>query len=610
MSDQDRARVENVSVVYFHGMGSQRRFEETSRLVDRLDSYTESAFKRGLRLGQLGEIHARAETGVDEDAPDVSYIRAIHLHEFRNWEGPRTNARFYEAYWADEMREERSVRAVIKWILRQVWRPVTMLWTPWRERQRIRRATLIELLETPEAWPEDTLEGDFRTLLGLYEDFDHPNWFRRVWALEKEGETVKDDFAGFLRMIEDRNRDKPGRIARLKTLAQTWRRRHVRREIANFVLMLSLLLAILLIVLLVTAGVFTLLARFPVVLELLGLAEDAQIPHWARPTWGNALAIGFGVLLAVGLRGFLVHRLADVEAWSTYAETDEKFAKREAVLKKSVDLLTHVCQREDCDRVVVVAHSLGTSVAYDTLLAAVHANRAVRPDNQMIGRVDFRKISHFVTLASPIDKISYFFESFRSPVRRYRKIYDELRGDIGTAPFTKSGGQPQIHWVNIWDRADIISGPLHSPAAARWIDARIDNMHVNTLAYFNPGAAHNAYFDHYGVIGALFDIILRDRGRYDSQILPPRFLPSGRRKGLDYRAVDLGPGAGRNTWARVRLCLVAAPWAWLFYLIAWMLAPGMVAYGLLTVAVALTAVPVMAMLGRIRLKNVVADPLD
>ncbi|MCY6382538.1 hypothetical protein [Hoeflea prorocentri] len=600
----------HISIVYFHGMGSQRRFEETSRLVDRLDRFLESVFKRGKPFGKLRRIRARAETGNTPNDPDVTFIRAIHLPGDESESQNPTKAQFYEAYWADEMQEKRSVYAVIKWILRQIWRPITMVWTPWGERQRVKRASLVELLEEKTQWPEGTIETDFKRLLKHYNDFDHPRWTRMAARLANQGVSGTSDFTGFLHMIDVRNRGKPDRIERLTKLARAWRRRYVWREVRNFAFMCSLLLAIVLVVLLLSAGVLAALLQVPTALDWFGLANKISLPDVMEPNWKNALGIGFGILLALGLRDFLVNRLADVEAWSTYAETDEKFRKREAILNKSVNLLTHVVQQPACKRVVVVAHSLGTSVAYDTLLAAVHANRAVNAQETMTGRVDFNKVSHFVTLASPIDKISYFFESFQSPVRRYLKIYEELRGDIGTSPFSKSGRQPHIHWVNIWDEMDIISGPLHSPAAREWTEARVDNVQVNSLTYFNPGAAHNAYFDNYNVIEILFDVIFRNKGNYPAANVKRKQPPNGDASNSVYRAVDFGPSKGEAGYARYYLLSLAlAPWAWLVFLISRIGQVEPVVSVLMWIAIVLTALPLLGFLGKFVKQSELTSPL-
>ena len=121
--------------------------------------------------------------------------------------------------------------------------------------------------------------------------------------------------------------------------------------------------------------------------------------------------------------------------------------------------MTHVLEDEACGRVIVVAHSLGTAVAMDTLLRLGRYNRARDRENPMEGPLPLEKLRCFVTMGSPIDKIHYFFESYRSSYHRYVRVVEALRGDISTAPFAKNR-KPHIHWINVWDRGDAISGEV------------------------------------------------------------------------------------------------------------------------------------------------------
>src|SRR5260370_4438653 len=67
------------SVVYFHGMGSQRRYEETSRLIDCLDKYLGRQHREGNSLGMLRNIRARVEPlrGNPQSRDLVGFIRTI-----------------------------------------------------------------------------------------------------------------------------------------------------------------------------------------------------------------------------------------------------------------------------------------------------------------------------------------------------------------------------------------------------------------------------------------------------------------------------------------------------------------------------------------------------
>ncbi|MGD9332157.1 MAG: hypothetical protein PVJ53_12650, partial [Desulfobacterales bacterium] len=94
---------------------------------------------------------------------------------------------------------------------------------------------------------------------------------------------------------------------------------------------------------------------------------------------------------------------------------------------RGVDLISHVLQDPDCKRAVMVAHSLGTAVAHDVLLQAARHNRAYNATDPISGPIPLEKMTHWVTFGSPIDKIQYFFESYKSRHHRYKRVVEELR---------------------------------------------------------------------------------------------------------------------------------------------------------------------------------------
>jgi hypothetical protein len=155
--------------------------------------------------------------------------------------------------------------------------------------------------------------------------------------------------------------------------------------------------------------------------------------------WKTALGLAVSLASYLKLTKFLTDYLGDVEAWATYEETDEKYERRAKVIAIGTDVLTQVLGDERCDRAVLVAHSLGTTVAHDTPFSILRNNRARNNEDPIKGPTPLLKIEHFVTLGSPIDKIEYFFESYRSPFHRYRRVVEYLSGDISTEPFCRNG---------------------------------------------------------------------------------------------------------------------------------------------------------------------------
>jgi hypothetical protein len=128
------------------------------------------------------------------------------------------------------------------------------------------------------------------------------------------------------------------------------------------------------------------------------------------------------------------------------------------------------------------------------------------------------KIQHFVTMGSPIDKTQYFFATLRSRVSRYVETIEAIRGNISTPPFTiaKEGQAeqvwlPQIHWVNYWDQADLISGPIWNVIGADIDIQRVDNVRVASYGFPEPARSHAGYFYHMHVLEDLYEMIFKNR---------------------------------------------------------------------------------------------------
>lgn len=524
------------AVVYFHGMGSQRRYEETSHLVDQIDRYLGNRARAGDQLGQLRSIKARVEPLHPKlgQSGTVSHLRAKLVDP--PLEPDNRSLRFYEVYWAPIMAEQKSPWGVLKWIFRQPFRPLDTLNSPWRERQRLRRAVLAAMFEGEHATATPEQKQDYRDLLELYDDFDRADQAFPAGSF--------DDFLSFIR---EHPSVAPDAGVRLQLLARRWQSQYRQDEVRNAVLLATMALALLLL------GGGALLGIFVALKAVLGLE---LVPQSALPfaaDWKSVLAVAGFLAAALGLTRFLSDYMGDVQAWATYEETDAKHMARSKVIDRSLEVLSHVLLDDACTRVAVVAHSLGTSVAHDALLALSRRNRAYNPADPMTGMVDLSKIEHFVTMGSPIDKIEYFFESYVSNSHRYKRVVEDLRGDIGTEPF-KHNTKPFIHWINFWDEGDPISGPLHSPASAKDFAQRVDNIHVASYRFPMPAASHAGYFHHRTVIDCLYRVIGLRAASFQTLTLP------GPKQQYPYERVYLGPGEPLGARMPFVVMALAIPW--------------------------------------------------
>ncbi|MDJ0391523.1 hypothetical protein QMO56_25805 [Roseomonas sp. E05] len=547
------AGAQYTAVIYFHGMGSQRRFEESSRLIDGLDSFLADSHAQGNSRGFLSKIAPRLEPARDDPSKTYTFIRVLY-HPSASKDAPNAQIRFYEVYWAPLMVGERSPTGVLRWMFRQVLRPWGTLTSPWRERQRLRRATLAALYEERRRHPPGVEARDFSTLARHYNDFEGPD------ALRNYREGSFDQFIDFLARC---NSARPETAKRQERLARAWRDAYRRQEILNAFILLTLALTLLLLGLATTALALALLERATTFFADTALESLSAL---APPTLQTAFVLVAAMAAFFGLSSFLTEYLGDVEAWATYEETNEKHERRAKVIDIGASTLAHVLGDERCERAVVLGHSLGSSIAHDTLLSVLRFNRARNRQDPILGPVPLHKVEHFVTLGSPIDKIEYFFESYRSEFHRYRRVVEYLRGDICTEPFCRNR-KPSIHWINFWDDADPVSGPLHSPAGHRGFTQRVDNVHVESLTFPNPGASHRAYFFNSNVVECLFGVIFLRSWSF-------RTLPRRQGQDYDWESAYLGgpldyPGRRRG-WLHLAAFI---PWASLAGLVAYAVEP-------------------------------------
>lgn len=542
------------AVVYVHGMGEQRRFEEVSRLIDSLDRHAFQLVqqqpdpdRKGRDPRWLVDIKPALEpcrvAGDGHD--DVGFIRmdcqppgAVH----------RVGSlyRFHEVYWAPLVAGGSPLTSVIPWLVRQVMTPLRILASPWRERQRLRRAALHRLWRR--RWlhaicrPND---GDLTKLIDAYFEYEGP---------EARRDHAKGTFRQFRLYLRARSTKRPDTAVRLDRIARLWRAYAVGTECVHFFALITLVGTLAMLLGLSGYAIFRALGW----MWSRGFREGMPLESWAaaltmlEQTPANALAILSLVLSAAGLTRFVKVFLGDVQFWCTYEETDEKHAKRRAILGQATLVLEHVLADPACARVVVVAHSLGTAIATDALLQLGRHNRARSADNPIRGPLPLEKIVVYVTMGSPVDKIHYFFESYRSAYHRYIRVVEALRGDITEIPFAKNR-KPHIHWINFWDRADLVSGPLETPAGPRLADLRVNNVEVSSYAFPDPGASHSAYFQHRQVIAHLYDIIFKGTADF-------RAAPTTTKGGPDYEKVFLEPGKGRRATVVFHGLALALPW--------------------------------------------------
>ncbi|MEZ4699929.1 MAG: hypothetical protein R2834_06335 [Rhodothermales bacterium] len=546
------------AIVYFHGMGAQRRYEEISRLVDALDRL--SYVKRdtpldGIPVAKLSGIEARLEPSRVTPDERLSYIRAYYDRGAAQPEGFTTAYRFYEAYWAPLAAGKSSARSVVKWLLVQFKTPAQTIRSPWRDRARLRRAALYAMWQADRGASTPAYsDSEYQYILNRYDAFEEP---------DKRRAFEKGSFRAFLKWLTEAN-PKDDDQRRIQ-LAKKWRRAYVLSEIYNMMVLLTILLAI---TILGIAAIGSLLRTIAMLTEGMSYLQIELLQPYLSVSplqyiielvpYAPHPFVAFGLLLisAIAMRRFLRDYVGDVQLWTTYQETDDKHKTRTEILERGTVLMRHVLSDPACGRVIVVGHSLGSAIAYDCLLELGRINRAENAENPFKASLRLDVIDHFITLASPIDKIHYFFESHTGKYHRYNRVVDDIRGDIGTVPFAKNR-KATIHWVNFWDRADIISGAIDSASSRSAPLLMVDNVQVSNYLLGLPGPSHSGYFQHERVMSDIFSMIFHGAHSFKN---PPR-----NEKGWpDLDQVMLGPGNRSSFFDIAGIGLALVPWLILF----------------------------------------------
>ena len=545
---QKPTNARHTSVIYVHGIGSQRRYEETSRLIDSIDCHLSHQTADATPIGLLRRIDPVIEPLRSASGGTIAYI---DTNLIRTADRRPPNVRFYEIYWAPVMAEQKSPWRIVKWMFAQVKRPYRTLMTPWRERQRLRRAALIGLMESRTKAGQPVTDANYEALLAAYDLFE---------SIPVQADYPKGSFADFIAYLAT----KPGKmtaeqVAPCQALAREWLTAYRWTEANNAVALVTVALALVMVgfaVPILLQWALGLLVQVPVFDRLMTMAGLSA-------SWSGAVSVAVALASIAGVGKILSDYMGDVESWATYEETDEKHVARNKVMQQAIEVMEHVLTDPGCNRVAVVSHSLGTSIAHDALLSLMRRNRALVAPGQdvMEHPVPVEKIEHFITMGSPIDKIEYFFESYASASYRYKRVVEKLRGDIGTEPFSKNG-KPHIHWINFWDQGDLISGSLQSPASSQPGLNRVDNQHVASYRFPSTAKSHAGYFTHKVVIATITEAIYQRKHSFRTLTQPGPKLP------YDYASVflTLDEDKGRRIWFLRAALLI--PWAMLVGLIA------------------------------------------
>lgn len=202
------------------------------------------------------------------------------------------------------------------------------------------------------------------------------------------------------------------------------------------------------------------------------------------------------------------------------------------------------------DRVMWVAHSLGTVISYNVLsdlfVRMVEFERNGDKQQQEGAKKLRNALRRFVTLGSPLDKIAYLFpESLRPWPSEDRQELIE-GGETPTKDREK-----REWWINFYHVLDPVSGALSSS----FISGKRPPMNLHIKLPALPGLAHVAYWTDSGVLRF---ILSRAYGReflQDREYRPPSTLSAMIYSLVGYVAwtLSLFGAAGLIVWGITKL---------------------------------------------------------
>lgn len=195
----------------------------------------------------------------------------------------------------------------------------------------------------------------------------------------------------------------------------------------------------------------------------------ARFRHGALGWQGVGLIVLIFVAFQLGyalLIGFMVGFFGDVEIYTTRDENDSRFyAMRDQILDVTVEAMMRAISPQlngghRYDRVIVLAHSLGASIAMDALtrLYQLSLQGAVTHE-------EFDRIRAFITAGSSLEKTRYFFDvSGATPTASFEHWRNDAYGTIFTCD-PHALDRPNGHgvfWANYWYFQDPLCNEIRS----------------------------------------------------------------------------------------------------------------------------------------------------
>jgi len=204
---------------------------------------------------------------------------------------------------------------------------------------------------------------------------------------------------------------------------------------------------------------------------LIYLMAEARFVHGSMGVRGVAFLVLVSLAFQIGralLVDFIVGFFGDVQIYTTRDENDAKFfGLRDGILDEAVTAIMRAMSPRTnggrrYDRVVVLAHSLGATIATDAIVRL----RQVCEQGALT-REEFGRVRAFIMLGSSLEKTQYFFNvAGVAPSISYEAWRGKAYEDVFSSDpaHQKSGAHGRIFWANYWYFQDPICNEVRSYA--------------------------------------------------------------------------------------------------------------------------------------------------
>lgn len=220
--------------------------------------------------------------------------------------------------------------------------------------------------------------------------------------------------------------------------------------------------------------------------------------------------------------------IGDIAIYTTTDQKSRHYKLRQKILTESHNLFESLLAAGESQRLVLVGHSLGSVIAYDTLNRMniemnARGSERLKEDGQQLAA---ERIAGLITFGSPLDKIAFWFRDhvtsdqilrrqilhqLHSFKAKWTVLYEEVMVKQKGIKLSHEGIRPQLDhlpWVNYFSRLDPVSGHLDYYAIPE--EDNVDLEFAPDSRYGTKwGAAHIAYWEDAGMFN---DIVKRFLG--------------------------------------------------------------------------------------------------